>query len=40
MKEVQEISPTEGQLRVREIRWFAHVQRKESGYPGQRMIKM
>lgn len=40
MKEVQEISPTEGQLRVREMRWFAHVQRKESGYPGQRMIKM
>lgn len=39
MKEVQEISP-EGQLRVREMRWFAHVQRRESGYPGQRMIKM
>lgn len=40
MKEVQKISPTEGRLRVREMRWFAHVQRRESGYPGQRMIKM
>lgn len=40
MKEVQEMSPTEGHLRLREMRWFAHVQRRESGYPGQRMIKM